>query len=177
MKEPYCEQLTEYQDPENYTCKTFYHKKAKEESYHTTKYYNNGKLTKTLYYTIVHYEVNDLNMLFATETYEYLPNGNSVMRTVFENKYDDMLSLIEYRNEKDHSSYGFNYTDKNFKTPFRRTWSKLIDNCNIRLKIYNKMQDDFNTEIEKLNMNNTVIYRKRYKVNFIIAQLLFKLAK
>jgi len=39
------------------------------------------------------------------------------------------------------------------------------------------MQDDFNTEIEKLNMNNTVIYRKRYKVNFIIAQLLFKLAK
>lgn len=179
MQQPYCEQTFEYQDKDNYICKTFYHKSLKKEEHHTIKYYSNGILVKTLYYMILHFIDSDLNRLYATDTYEYLPNGDSVVHRVFEEKYKDtdMMSMIEYKNKNNPNTNCLCYTDKNFKNPLCKSWIKYIDDYGIRLTIYDQMQDGFNTEIEKLDRDKNLISKKQYKVNYAIAKFLFMIAR
>lgn len=179
MQQPYCEQvLVEYKDNDNYAYKTIYYDNTDPKEYYTItkqfyiEYYSNNKVYKTLYY-----KDKEFSQLQATETYEHLPKGKSVARAVFEEPYKNMQSIVEYKNKDNKSFYCLGYTDRNFETLFRRTWVKYTKKYGIRLRIYANMQDGFNTEIEKYDKGRKLIYCKQYKVNYIIARLLFLFAK
>ena len=174
MQQPCWEQLLEYLDDNNYAYKTIYYGTSGSKDYYTfqkkfyIEYYSNDKVVKA-----VCYKDNKFTQLLATETYEYLSKGESICRVVFEEHYKDMQSIIEYRNKDNYSTYCLGYIDKNFENLFRRTWIKYHKDYSIRLRIYDKMQDDFNTEIEKYDKKENLIYRQSYSVNYVLAKLLF----
>ena len=180
MQQQYSENIFEYQDNDNYTCKTTYFKKAEQDQYNTIKFYNNGVLTKTQYYMFKKKAIYQYNELYITETYEYLPNGRYIARSVFNETSKNMLSRIEYRDKNDRCMYGMEYTDKEFKTLYRRNWIKYKKNSNngIRLRRYEQVQEGgFNTEIEKLDFERNVLSVKQYNVNYLTAKLLFMMAR
>ena len=179
MQQPYCEQLlVEYKDKNNYAYKIIYYDNSDTKEYYTAtkqfyiEYYSNNKVCKALCY-----KDKEFTQLQATETYEYLSKGKSIKRVVFEEPYKDMQSIVEYRNKDNYSTYCLGYIDRNFETLFRRTWIKYTKNYSIRLRIYDKMQDGFNTEIEKYDKDKKLIYKKQYKFKGILAHILFWLAR
>ena len=170
--ELFAEENTEYLDDNDYICKRICYKDLKDGEYHFIEHYKNNKLVKKMYY-----KDKKLTQLYATEKYEYFPNGKQIVKTVMEELYKNELSSIEYSNNKDEITFSKGYIDKEFKNLNRKTWIKYIKNYQIRLRIYTQKQGEIYTEIEKYDKNKNLIYKKQYQFKGILAHTLFWLAR
>lgn len=153
-------------------CGTFYLEKPTDYGCILCKrlYDETGKYLKNCYY-----KDNEQTELYVVDYFEYLSDKKYIKKSIFEEAYNNMYSMIQYFNVNDVVYFTLGYKDKEFKNLYRPSKVKYTKNGSIIFRIYAESQDGYNIEIEKYDNNKKLISKKQYYLVRLFAKILLGL--